>query len=52
MDANIQRRVWLKNTTIFGIMASSLAIVQFAPGGAVERNIAQLQGQEVGGTER
>ena len=31
--------------TMFGIMAISFAVVQFAPGGPVERVIAQLHGQ-------
>ena len=30
--------------TLFGILALSFAIVQFAPGGPVERVLAQLQG--------
>jgi microcin C transport system permease protein len=36
--------------TLFGIMAVSFIIIQFAPGGPVERVIAQLQGQD-GGVE-
>jgi microcin C transport system permease protein len=38
--------------TIFGIMLISFVIVQFAPGGPVERIIAQLQGQDAGATAR
>jgi microcin C transport system permease protein len=38
--------------TLFGIMLISFAIVQFAPGGPVERIIAQLQGQDSGATSR
>jgi len=38
--------------TIFGIMLVSFIIVQFAPGGPVERIIAQLQGFEAGATSR
>jgi len=46
------RRLLLMIPTIFGIMAISFAIVQFAPGGPVERIIAQLQGHDVGATAR
>ncbi|MFC4626411.1 microcin C ABC transporter permease YejB [Daeguia caeni] len=45
MGAYILRRLLLMIPTIFGIMAISFAIVQFAPGGPVERVIAQLSGQ-------
>ena len=38
--------------TLFGIMLISFVIVQFAPGGPVERIIAQLQGTDVGATSR
>jgi len=38
--------------TILGIMLVSFVIVQFAPGGPVERIIAQLQGFDVGATGR
>jgi microcin C transport system permease protein len=38
--------------TLFGIMLISFAIVQFAPGGPVERVIAQLQGQDSGAMSR
>jgi microcin C transport system permease protein len=38
--------------TLFGIMLISFAIVQFAPGGPVERIIAQLQGQDTSATSR
>ena len=52
MAAYILRRLLLMIPTIFGIMAISFAIVQFAPGGPVERIIAQLQGHDVGATAR
>ena len=52
MSAYILRRLLLMVPTIFGIMAISFAIVQFAPGGPVERVIAQLQGHDVGATSR
>lgn len=45
MAAYILRRVLLMIPTIFGIMAISFLVVQFAPGGPVERVIAQLSGQ-------
>jgi microcin C transport system permease protein len=38
--------------TLLGIMLISFVIVQFAPGGPVERIIAQLQGQDSGATSR
>jgi microcin C transport system permease protein len=50
MLAYIARRLLLMIPTIFGIMLVSFAIVQFVPGGPVERAIAQLQGNEVGST--
>ena len=52
MAAYILRRLLLMMPTVFGIMAISFAIVQFAPGGPVERVIAQLQGHDVGATSR
>jgi microcin C transport system permease protein len=52
MAAYILRRLLLMIPTIFGIMAISFAIVQFAPGGPVERIIAQLQGHDGGATAR
>jgi microcin C transport system permease protein len=52
MGAYILRRILLMIPTILGIMAISFVIVQFAPGGPVERIIAQLQGNDVSATER
>ena len=52
MSAYILRRLMLMVPTIIGIMAISFAIVQFAPGGPVERVIAQLQGHDAGATSR
>jgi microcin C transport system permease protein len=52
MAAYIARRLLLMIPTILGIMLISFVIVQFAPGGPVERIIAQLQGQESGATSR
>jgi microcin C transport system permease protein len=52
MGAYILRRLLLIVPTIVGIMAINFAIIQFAPGGPVERVIAQLQGTDVSATAR
>lgn len=52
MLAYIARRILLMVPTLLGIMLISFTIVQFAPGGPVERIIAQLQGQDSGATSR
>src|ERR671917_505527 len=52
MLAYIARRILLMVPTLLGIMLISFAIVQFAPGGPVERIIAQLQGQDSGASSR
>ncbi len=52
MLAYIARRILLMIPTLFGILAISFAIVQFAPGGPVERVLAQLQGMDAGATAR
>ncbi len=52
MAAYILRRILLMIPTIFGIMAISFIIVQFAPGGPVEKVIAQLTGTDVSATAR
>ena len=52
MAAYIFRRILLMIPTLIGIMAISFVIVQFAPGGPVERVIAQLTGTDVGATAR
>jgi microcin C transport system permease protein len=52
MGAYILRRLLLIIPTMIGIMAISFAVVQFAPGGPVERIIAQLTGSDVSATER
>jgi len=52
MTAYIVRRLLLMIPTIFGIMVVSFVIVQFAPGGPVERVIAQLTGTDVSATAR
>ena len=38
------KRLLLIIPTIFGIMAISFLIIQFAPGGPIERIIAQIEG--------
>jgi microcin C transport system permease protein len=48
----IARRLLLMIPTILGIMLISFVIIQFAPGGPVERIIAQLQGQDSSATSR
>ena len=50
MLAYILRRLLLMIPTILGIMAVSFAIVQFVPGGPVERAISQLQGTDQSST--
>jgi microcin C transport system permease protein len=52
MGAYILRRLLLIIPTMLGIMAISFAVVQFAPGGPVERVIAQLTGSDVSATAR
>lgn len=52
MAAYIVRRILLMIPTILGIMLVSFTIVQFAPGGPVERIIAQISGTEVSATAR
>ena len=52
MTAYIARRILFMIPTIFGIMLVAFAIVQFAPGGPVERVIAQIQGADTGATSR
>ena len=52
MAAYIARRLLLMIPTILGILLISFVIVQFAPGGPVERVLAQLQGLDSGATSR
>src|ERR1700674_1930244 len=52
MAAYILRRILFMIPTIFGIMLVSFAVVQFAPGGPVERVIAQLSGADTGASSR
>jgi microcin C transport system permease protein len=52
MTAYIARRILLMIPTLVGIMLVSFAVVQFAPGGPIERIIAQLSGADTGATGR
>ena len=52
MTAYIVRRVLFMIPTIIGIMLVSFVVVQFAPGGPVERVIARLSGSDTGATSR
>lgn len=52
MAAYIIRRIALMVPTILGIMALSFLLVQFAPGGPIERIVAQLSGTEISATAR
>ena len=52
MFSYIARRLALMVPTIFGIMLVSFVIIQFAPGGPVERIIAQMQGADSGAMSR
>ncbi|MCA3629589.1 MAG: microcin C ABC transporter permease YejB, partial [Methylobacterium sp.] len=45
-------RLALMVPTLLGILLLSFVIIQFAPGGPVERIIAQLQGQDASGANR
>ncbi|HXI05632.1 MAG: microcin C ABC transporter permease YejB [Bradyrhizobium sp.] len=52
MAAYILRRVLLMFPTLLGILFVAFVVVQFAPGGPVERVIAQISGADTGGTSR
>src|SRR3979490_2200383 len=52
MSAYIARRIFLVFPTLLGILFVSFIVVQFAPGGPVERVSAQLSGADTGGTSR
>ena len=52
MTAYILRRLLLMIPTILGMLLLSFAIIQFAPGGPVERIIAQVTDSDVGATAR
>ena len=48
----IIKRLFLIIPTLFGILAVNFLIIQAAPGGPVEKAIAQIKGTEVSVTER
>lgn len=48
----ILRRLLLMIPTLFGIVLVSFVIIQFVPGGPVERMIAELQGHSIDATAR
>lgn len=52
MGAYILRRLLLMIPTVLGIMAVSFLVIQLAPGGPVERMIAQLSGMGIDATAR
>src|ERR1044072_9266977 len=52
MSAYIVRRLLFMIPTLLGIMLVSFVVVQFAPGGPVERVIAQLSGTDTGASSR
>jgi microcin C transport system permease protein len=52
MGAYILKRLLLMIPTLVGIMLISFVIIQFAPGGPIERIIAEIQGTGVDATER
>src|ERR1700761_7999708 len=52
MSAYIARRLLLMIPTLLGILLVSFVVVQFAPGGPVERVIAQLSGADTGAGSR
>jgi microcin C transport system permease protein len=52
MTAYLVRRILFMIPTLFGIMLVSFVVVQFAPGGPVERVIAQLSGSDTGASSR
>jgi microcin C transport system permease protein len=52
VGAYLLKRILLIFPTLFGIMLISFAIIQFAPGGPIERIIAQVSGTDVSATQR
>src|SRR5258706_7615005 len=52
MTGYIARRILLMFPTLLGILFVSFVVVQLAPGGPVERVLAQLSGADTGGTSR
>ena len=52
MGAYIAKRLFLMIPTLLGIMILTFGIVQFVPGGPIERIISQIQGTAVDATAR
>ncbi len=52
MGAYLLKRILLIFPTMIGIMIISFIIIQFAPGGPIERVIAQISGTDVSATSR
>jgi microcin C transport system permease protein len=52
MAAYIVRRILFMIPTLLGIMLVSFLVVQFAPGGPIERVIAKVTGADTGATSR
>jgi microcin C transport system permease protein len=52
MAAYLLKRLLLIIPTMLGIMLISFTIIQFAPGGPIERIISQVQGNNVSATDR
>ena len=52
MTGYIARRILLMFPTLLGLLFVSFIVVQFAPGGPVERVLAQLSGADTGGSVR
>ena len=52
MGAYIAKRLLLMIPTLLGMMILTFVIVQFVPGGPIERIIAKIQGTAVDATAR
>jgi microcin C transport system permease protein len=52
MGTYILKRILLMIPTLIGIMLVTFAVIQFAPGGPVERVIAKIQGTDIDATAR
>src|SRR5580704_12275215 len=52
MAAYLVRRLLLMIPTLLGILLVAFGVVQFAPGGPVERVLAQLSGMDTGASSR
>ena len=52
MGIYILKRILLMIPTLFGVMLMTFAVIQFVPGGPIERIISQIQGTAVEATAR